>query len=108
MGNNSFLIFYKRPRPLMLLCVQLSQRESPWQNHKLCQRVSADGEGEPVFLFAQSLLDDGADSSQSFVDLGLILQAGHCKVRLAAALAAGNGSDLLGTEKNRCVWYMTL
>ena len=45
-------------RPLRPLCVQLSQRESPWQNRKLCvdcqslslwerwHCVSNDGEGE--------------------------------------------------------------
>ena len=50
----------KLARPLRPLRVQLSQRESPWQNHELCvdcqslplwgrwQRVSADGEGEVV------------------------------------------------------------
>ena len=50
----------KLARPLTPLRVQLSQRESPWQNHELCvdcqslplwgrwQRVSADEEGEVV------------------------------------------------------------
>ena len=57
--------------------------------------------GEPsahssyVLKSAQLLLHDALDRSQSLVDLGLFLQAGHSEVGLAAALAACDGRDLL-------------
>ena len=54
-------------RPLRPLCVQLSQRESPWHKDEVCMDcqslslwerwrcVSNDGEGEAVNIYAFSL-----------------------------------------------------